>query len=63
MKMKIEKIIDPNIDPVGAAEQTRNPWVSVSNGPWIVTGTSSTQEGLEFIAEFLDSITQTKGDE
>ena len=50
--MKLEKIIDPNKDAIGAAAQTSRPWVSLY-GPWIVTGTSSVGEAEAFVAEVL----------
>ena len=54
-QMKIEKIIDPSVDPVGAAAQTSQDWVSCATGPWIVTGTGDIAAAQAFCAEFRGS--------
>ena len=50
-QMRMEKIIDPSVDPEGAAAQTAQPWCSVHHGGWIVVGTDDIREARDFAAE------------
>ena len=42
-EMKIEKL----------TSETQGEWVSVWNGPWIVTGTNNIEEARKFVLDFL----------
>lgn len=53
--LRIEKLIDPNTNPVGASEQTRQPWCSPWSGAWAVFGTEDANEAKAFIREFLNA--------
>jgi hypothetical protein len=50
--LRIERLIDPNVDPQGAFEQTKDPWCSVTDGNWVVSGTSDCAEAAEFVRQF-----------
>lgn len=54
--LRIEKLIDPRVDPDGAAEQMRQKWCQCSTGPWIVTGTQCASEGADFAREFRATV-------
>ena len=48
--LSIGQLVDPNVDPVGAAKQTN--WVSVAglNGNWVVFGTQDCEVATQFVA-------------
>jgi len=52
--MRIEKAIDPELDPVGSAEQTAHGWAAIASGPWIVTDTKGAS--LEAICSFFRAV-------
>jgi hypothetical protein len=48
--LTVGQLVDPNVDPVGAAKQTN--WVSVAglNGNWVVFGTQDCEVATQFVA-------------
>ena len=49
--LTVGQLVDPSVDPVGAAKQTN--WCSVAglNGNWVVFGTQDCEEAAQFVAQ------------